>query len=264
MKKAKVIQFSQGDIPPVDGTGTIGVVEAMQAQDVVRLAHASNFSHIVQRDGMAFDHELATAQAMTENLGAFLKDPVSMILGPLADGAVARESMHVTNHVNEKKGATLEKFEVFLKSIKSARRIREQAILVADELYTNAVKTGRPLLKAQENESSGPNVREGSVEFFAEHDGTRLVLGCRDSFGELGFSQVLTRITHCFEKGVVHSINQGDGGAGIGSFIVFNTCISYYCGVDKGRMTVVCVALPLGVTDAVLANLPKNIHLVSV
>lgn len=258
MKKAKVIDFSRGEIPPPDGKGTIGVVEAMGASDVVRLAHVSNFSHIVQKDGMAFENELKTAQAMTENVVQFLRDPLSVIFGPQPEDK-DRESLFVVNPVTEKKTRTLELFEEFLKTIKGARRIREQAILVADELYTNAMKIGHP----HEKMSTTQIAREGTVEFFAEHDGNRLVLGCRDSFGELGFSQVLTRITNCFDRGVVHSINNGEGGAGIGSFMVFNTCISYYCGVDKGRSTVVCVALPLGVSDEELASLPKNIHLVS-
>ncbi len=259
MKKAKVVQLTKGEAPSSAVKGTIGVVEAMQAIDVVRLAHLSNFSHIVQRDGLAFDHELAMAQDMAENIASFLKDPIRMILGGLGGEAEPRQSMYLINPVTVKKTETLEKFDAFLKTIKGARRIRDQAILVADELYTNAVKPGYPRDKV----SPAQSAREGSVEFFAEHDGVRLVLGCRDSFGELGFSQVLTSITHCFEKGVVRSINQGEGGAGIGSFLVFNTCISYYCGVEKGRSTVVCVALPLGVSDAELANLPKNIHLVS-
>jgi len=258
MKKAKVVDFSRGEIPPPDGKGKIGVVEAMNPSDVVRLAHVSNFSHIVQKDGMAFENELKTAEAMTENVMQFLKDPLSVIFGPQPDDQ-PRANMYVVNPVTEKKTSTLDKFEEFLKSIKGARRIREQAILVADELYTNAMKIGHP----HEKMSTTQFAREGTVEFFAEHDGSRLVLGCRDSFGELGFSQVLTRITQCFDKGVVHSINNGDGGAGIGSFMVFNTCISYYCGVDKGRATVVCVALPLGVADTDLASLPKNIHLVA-
>jgi hypothetical protein len=258
MKKAKVIDFSRGEAPPADCKGTIGVVKAMRASDVVRLAHVSNFSHIVQRDGLAFENELKTAQSMTENVVQFLRDPLSVIFGPQPSDK-ERDSMHVVSPVTEKKTRTLEQFEEFVKTIKGARRIREQALLVADELYTNAMKTGHP----HDKMSSAQFAREGTVEFFAEHDGHRLVLGCRDSFGELGFSQVLTRISHCFDRGVVHSINNGEGGAGIGSFMVFNTCISYYCGVDKGRTTVVCVALPLGVSDDQLAALPKNIHLVS-
>ncbi len=257
MKKPKIVDFSRGEIAPPDGKGTIGVVEAMRPSDVVRLAHVSNFSHIVQKDGLAFENELKTAQMMTENVVQFLADPLSVIFG--RESGESSNSMFVQNPVTEKKTRTLELFEAYIKGIKSARRIREQAILVADELYTNAMKIGHP----HEKMSTTPLARTGTVEFFAEHDERRLVLGCRDSFGELGFSQVLTRISHCFDRGVVHSINQGEGGAGIGSFMVFNTCISYYCGVDKGKSTVVCVALPLGVTDEQLASLPKNIHLVS-
>ena len=258
MKKVRVVDFSRGEAAPPDGKGTIGVVKAMRASDVVRLARISNFSHVVQKDGLAFENEMKTSQAMSENVTQFMRDPLSVIFGPQPSGP-SRESMFVTNPVTEKKTKTLDLFEEFVLGIKGARRIREQAILVADELYTNAMKIGHPHQKM----STTHFAREGTVEFFAEHDGKRLILGCRDSFGELGFGQVLGRIAQCFERGVVHSINQGEGGAGIGSFMVFNTCISYYCGVDKGRSTVVCVALPLGVSDEELAALPKNIHLVS-
>ena len=253
-----MFDISRGDAPPLDGKGSIGVVESLEAVDVVRLANNSKFSHVVQKNGMAFDSEMLTAAAMTGNVLEFLRDPLAIIFGPQPEEG-PRDALHISNPVHEKKTGALDQFEEFLKSIKGARRIREQALLVADELYTNAIKMGHP----HEKMSTATFARAGTVEFFAEHDGNRLVLGCRDSFGELGFGQVLTRIAHCFDKGVVHSINNGSGGAGIGSFMVFNTCISYYCGVDKGRTTVVCVALPLGVSDDELPSMPKNIHLVS-
>lgn len=259
MKKARVIELKRDEMPtaPESDKGAIGVGEGFQPKEVVHLANVVNYSHVVQKDGLEFENELKTAQNMTENLMAFIKDPLSVIFGPQA--AEPRASLRLTSPVSAKKSETLEKFEEFLKGIKGARKIRDQAMLVADELYTNAIKTGVP----HEKMSTAQFARAGTVDFFAEHDGVRLILGCRDSFGELGFSQVLTRIQHCFDKGVVHSINNGEGGAGIGSFMVFNTCISYYCGVEKGRNTVVCVALPLGVSGDELASLPKNIHLVS-
>ncbi len=259
MKKATIIQFPKLDHPRVEAAGTIGVVEALPAKDVVHLAHKSNFSHIVQKDGLAFELELETAKSMVENVEQFLADPIKIIFGEAKEGDSERVSLKVVAASSDKKSLTLDKFEEFVAKIKGARRIREQALLVADELYTNAMKLG------QRHALISPDVatRVGTVEFFAESDGTRLVIGCRDSFGELGFGQVLGRISQCFEKGVVHSINQGDGGAGVGSFMVFNNCVSYYCGVEKGITTVVCVALPLGVSEMDLAGLPKNIHLVS-
>ena len=259
MKKATIIQLPKLDHPRVEDAGTIGVVEALPAKDVVHLAHKSNFSHIVQKDGLAFDLELATAKSMVENVEEFLADPIKIILGPVKAGDPERVAIKIVAASSDKKARTLDKFEKFVAKIKGARRIREQALLVADELYTNAMKLG------QRHALLSPNLkaRAGTVEFFAESDGSRLVIGCRDSFGELGFGQVLARITQCFEKGVVQSINQADGGAGVGSFMVFNTCVSYYCGVEKGITTIVCVALPLGVSEMDLASLPKNIHLVS-
>lgn len=259
-KKAKIIELSSWvGRPPEDEPGTIGVVEALQAGDVVRLAHSSKFSHVVQKTGLAFEREMATAQVMTEDLALFMKDPIRVILGAPQEGEAPRQTLHLVNNAWDKKAESLERFEAFLGTVKGARRIRDQAQLVADELYTNATKVGR------RHAMIAPNIKQrgGTVEFFAESDGERLIIGCRDSYGELSFNQVLDRLTLCFENGIVNSIKQGENGAGIGSFLVFNTCVGYYCAVESGRATVVCVALPLGVSDDELAGLPKNIHLVS-
>ena len=258
-KKAKIIELrSKGDQPVETEPGAIAVGEEIQPADVIRLAHRSKFSHVVQKNGHAFDLELTVAKTMSENLDAFINDPMGTIFGAPKEGHI-RASLNLNNRTDEHKSKTLGEFESFLTGIKGARRIRDQAMLVADELYTNAMKLGH----AHYLISPDAVTRAGTVQFFASVDGDRLVLGCRDSFGELSFSHILGRLTQCFENGIAQSIKQGNSGAGIGSFLVFNTCVSYYCGVKKGQATVVCVAIPLGVSDDELATLPKNIHLVS-
>ncbi len=260
MKKAKVIQLhSSAPRPPETESGSIGVVDDLLPGDVVRLAHNYNFSHIIQKSGLAFDREMNTAKIMTEQLGSFMTNPVGVILGTPQPGEPARQTFKLVNSASEKKTQSLELFEAYLGGVKAARRIRTQAMLVADELYTNATKIGQPHPRI----SPAAVKREGTVEFFAESDGQRLIIGCRDSFGQMSFRHVLDRLSQCFENGIARSIKQGESGAGIGSFLIFNTCVSYYCAVDTGRATVVCVALPLGVSDDELAGLPKNIHLVS-
>ena len=132
--------------------------------------------------------------------------------------------------------------------------------MIADELYTNGAKLGFDPARLSKGAKL---VRPGLVEFFARTDGLRLVLGVRDSYGTLRFEQVLSRISRCFEDGMAGSIKQGEGGAGIGSFMVFNACISYYAGVERGKRTVVCVSLPVGISRREGNALPKNIHLAS-
>lgn len=259
-RKAKIIELpAKGEQPVVAETGVIGVGEEIQPADVIRLAHRSKLSHVVQKNGLAFDRELAVSRTMSENLDSFLKEPLDIILGLASETEPARETLHLADLAWDKKADSLDQISEFIGKVKGARRIREQAMMVADELFTNAVKVGQPHSVI----APGAPQREGSVEFFASADDSRLVLGCRDSYGELSFATILARLTQCFETGIVQSIKQGNSGAGIGSFLVFNTCVSYYCGVKKDHVTVVCVALPLGVSDDELATFPKNIHLVS-
>jgi hypothetical protein len=99
------------------------------------------------------------------------------------------------------------------------------------------------------------------IELFAQADAKRLIIGCRDSFGEYDGRMVAERIKSCFDNGVANSIRHGTTGAGIGSYMIFDSCISYYGGSEKGVRTVVCVALPLGIGNRVRTTLPKNIHL---
>ncbi|RYZ75413.1 MAG: hypothetical protein EOP05_07910 [Proteobacteria bacterium] len=267
MKKAQLIEFTAGELVSGDYTGAIGVVEEIPANLVIKVTKESQVAHVVQKNGMAYETELALANAMSGNLTEFLDDPLRLILG---SNEAAYPSLIVNSEASETKVKTLALFEDYLKSIRGARRIREPAIMMADELYTNAAKNGGYHGKrngekngANSSEQSGEAKpqRPGSIEFFASCDETRLVFGCRDSYGDLGFSTVLNRINECFENGIVQSINNGSGGAGIGSFMVFKACISYYCGVEKGKRTVVAVALPLGSSADELDSFPKNIHL---
>lgn len=255
MKKAQLIEFRAGELVSGDYSGAIGIVEEIPANEVIKVIQDSHVAHVVQKNGMAYETELALANAMSGNLAEFLDDPLRLILG---SHEVAYPSLVVTSEASETKVKTLALFEDYLKSLRGARRIREPAIMMADELYTNAAKNGGYHTKLN---SEPKEKRPGTVEFFASCDETRLVFGCRDSYGDLGFSTVLNRINECFENGIVQSINNGSGGAGIGSFMVFKACISYYCGVEKGKRTVVCVALPLGSSADELDSFPKNIHL---
>lgn len=254
MSQLRLIEFNAvGEVASGEYSGAIGVVESLEANQVIEAAKISQLSHIVQKTGLAYERELEVANTMSENLSQFMDQPLQTILG-------THEAMYptcvVSNEATELKAKTLAEFEEFLKGLPGTRRIRESAMMMADELYTNATKAGGH----HKLRSASQSQRDGTIEFFASADSTRLVLGCRDSYGDLAFGQVLNRIHNCFQNGIANSINNGEGGAGIGSFMVFNACISYYCGVEKGKRTVVCVALPLGTkTDA--DSLPKNIHL---
>ncbi|MES2963384.1 MAG: hypothetical protein V4760_05805 [Bdellovibrionota bacterium] len=240
--------------------GTIGVGSSLEPADVIRLTTEHNFHHVVQKDGISFDTEMAVARTMSTNLNAFLDHPLQTILGLSDVDAGHLPSLVIKAAVDERKSNTIEQFDNYLKGLSGVRPIIDEAMMIADELYTNGAKLGFDPARLSKGAKL---VRPGTVEFFARTDGLRLVLGVRDSYGLLKFEQVLSRIANCFANGMAGSIKQGEGGAGIGSFMVFNACVSYYAGVERGKRSVVCVALPVGISRREGNALPKNIHLAS-
>lgn len=259
MGAARILEIkSMDEIAALGADGGIGIGASLEPADVIRLTTEKNFHHVVQKDGLSFDTEMAVARTMSTNLQAFMDHPVQTILGLSEVDAGHLPSMHIKASVDERKSNTIEQFEAYLQALSGVRPIREEAIMIADELYTNGAKLGFDPARLSKGAKL---VRPGIVEFFARTDGLRLVLGVRDSYGTLKFEQVLSRIAACFQHGMAGSIKQGEGGAGIGSFMVFNACVSYYAGVERGKRTVVCVSLPVGISRREGNALPKNIHL---
>lgn len=237
----------------------VAVTQSMTPQELIRLVATTGIRHLVQKDGIAYDAEVEAAKKILTNPNCFITDPIETILGPAGEGA--RMSFKVTCSASERKTQTLTSFGDFVAGLPGSRTIWDQALLIADELYTNGSKNAWDPGTGVFN---GPPVRTGTVEFFAEATKDRLVIGCRDSFGKLNVEHAVNRIATCYENGVAQSIKHGNGGAGIGTYMVFDSSLSYYAGVDENRWSCVCVVLPLGLSRRQATGLPKNIHLISI
>lgn len=236
----------------------IGVGKGLTSQQVIESIYDKPFQHIVQQDGIAFEAEIEASRRMIEHPTSFFDHPLQTILGQ--DSADESLKFLFSCEASEKKQQLLVKFTEFLNGLKGARAIWEQALMIADEIYTNGSKNAWPKDKGL---FEGPATRTGTLDFFAQADSERLVFGCRDSFGEMDTRAVIERIRKCMILGVADAIRQGAGGAGIGSYMVFDACLSYYVGVEKGKRSVVCVAMALGLSRRNMAGLSKNIHLLA-
>lgn len=236
---------------------TIGLGQSIAPGEVIRLIYEGGFLHVVQKDALAFDSEMAAARIMLHEPRKFLDHPLDVVLG-LQNQVEPSRRLEIACDAAEKKNRVLSEFGDFVAGIKGSRRLWDQALLVADELYTNSSKNAWP---EGAKLFMGEPTRAGRIEFFAAHDEQRLVVGCRDTFGELDVRHVIGRIHACFKNGVAESIRSGTGGAGIGSHMVFDACTSYYAGAEKHKMSVVCIVLPLGLSRRAASGLPKNVHL---
>jgi hypothetical protein len=254
MGAPKLVDITASLPTPAESPGVVAITSGLASDQVIRTVHETGLCHLVQKDGLAFDSEVRTSQEMLADKKAFLDDPLKVIFG-----GTGQSNFSMTFDAGEKKTALLTAFGDYVAGIQGSRTIWDQALLIADELYTNGSKNAWP---AGSKLFHGPPVHSGTLDFFAQIDGQRLVFGCRDTFGNLDVRAVVARIWTCFDNGVAGSIRHGVGGAGIGSYMVFDSCISYYAAVDANARTVVCVSLPLGLSRRAASGLPKNIHLI--
>lgn len=245
---APALKFSQHQIL---------VTEKMAAADVIDHAYKQGAYHLIQKDGIAFEKEKALAELMISTPRTFFADPISAIVRE----PIAKE--HHFSHscnANSNKKALLQYLEDFLHQHPKTKNVHDEVLLAADEIFTNASKNTGTFYDKSVNE----NVLAGEIEFQAYVDQERVVIVCSDSFGRLVIPQLLNRIGFCFERGVAGAIQNGDGGAGIGSFLIFNNCSSYYIGVEAGKRTVVGVGFQWTPRSTDKASLSKHLNFVSI
>jgi hypothetical protein len=242
---------------PAESSDAIGLANDLSAEQVIKLMTNSDLCHLVQKNSPRFEAECLSAEKMLRDPAAFFRFPIETVLGPAPVDQVKR--LGLVFNAADRKGKLLAIFGQFVSELKGGRSVWDTALLVTDELYTNASKNAWP---KEAGLFQGPAAYPGTIEFFAAAEGQNLIIGCRDSYGSLVVGDVMKRINTCFEKGVADSIRHGNGGAGIGSYMVFDACASYYAGAIPGQCTVVCVILPIGMSRKSAAILPKNVHLI--
>jgi hypothetical protein len=162
-----------------------------------------------------------------ENPEKFFKRPEQFIIDlDCEQRASFREHFFKSN----KKHEFFERLDAFLRSAKY-RRVRDDLYLVADELYTNFTRT------AQRDKEE--------MQFMVESDRNRIMVACRDPFGTLDPNVMLKNIQSCYVKGVKKSIRiHGSGGAGIGSYLMYNVSEGMIIAVEPGVQTLVLLWMP--------------------
>lgn len=268
MSAAKVLEIHDGMLEETlidfDVTHGIGVTANLGARDVISIVKKYGLLHIVQTKSPHFDQEMKAARTMIDKPQKFFKDPLRVICGSAS--LLEGKSFSFPFDVGVPKETMLEDVAAFLDESSATRRISERVLLAADEFYTNASRNGWAKQAYSSDrgleESRGQVERPGRIEIFGHVESDRLILGCRDTYGLLEPAQIINRLDACFTKGVTASIRRGPGGAGIGSYLVFETGLSYYAGVHRNQTTVVCVAFAIG-SSARAENEPaKSLHLV--
>ena len=248
----------------------ICLTEENDPQEVLDSAVNQQIDNMVQKGSPDLQNEVKTSAMMVVEPMNFINFPVSAILAP--NNACKDQEAELAgfryefSKANEKVDC-LTKFREFLSQHPKSANHMSELVSAADELFTNAVFNA-PFVSLETNENPGKDRADNTIEMgsnfkgvlFAGVHNDRLVVGCKDPFGTLQLKPLLTKIQNCYRDGVAESMNLGPGGAGIGSFLVFNTGSSYYVAIVKGEATVVSISVPINISARKRSQLPKNLH----
>jgi hypothetical protein len=257
------------DIGPNDRPGEIVLLDKAPHITVLLLCTQNSVKHVVQKSNINSPGELEVSSLMVNSPNIFFQFPLCCILGSSVASAENENKLTGISFLVEKlseRENILSSFEMFVKNLTASPALLNDVLTVVDEAFTNAVYNA-PFVG---NNATRPPLNTHDLEIdadkkpliFAGNDSERVVVGCRDAYGSLNVAKLINRIKACYETNVSDMINFGAGGAGIGSFLMFNSCASMYIGVDSDCSTTICCSFPYKLAASRRSEMPKNIHLI--
>jgi hypothetical protein len=254
---------------PVD-PACVGVSENLAPENLLHLATDLGFMHLCQKQGHAYEKEVEAAKALIGAEESYLEFPASVVLSPEKMSAVTERGLICMDrqfNSSQQKREVLEELTKVAQSKGLSQTVIDDALAVADEMFTNAIYNA-PFVDPQTTKNPGINRQCEEVtlsggkfgRLFLANDEQRLLIGCSDPYGSLDLKRYLNKIKATYVRGPAATMNFGPGGAGIGSYIIFNAGASLYFGVWPGHATVLCCVIPLGISNRKRMQLPKHLH----
>lgn len=251
-------------------TTTITEVDSKDPVKVISLVLDEGFGQVVQNSHPFPENERNTTALIERNPSAFFEHPVSAVFDPENFGAET-DSKYMLYHRKfseaQEKRQMIREIEGALNGKVKSTSLRADVMTISDELITNAIFNA-PFVDS-DNTSSGASREDQSItmdagmfgEIFVASDGVRMLVVCRDPYGSLNPDKMLTRVRNCYTQGVAANINMsGGGGAGIGSYMVFNSSVSFFVAVKQGKSTVIGCIVPLKGSGRAREAMLKNLH----
>ena len=265
------VDLMLGVFPP-SSPGDIGLASGLSPEDVLRFATDHGFKHLCQKDGFNYDRELKAAQNLVEQPESFFENPMATILSPHQVTGAQEQSLICLDHFfdsSSQKQGMLEAINKYMESKGLSQTLIEDVSAVADEFITNAIYNA-PFIDPSTNVNPGLSRMDTEIKLkggkagrlLMAHDDTQLVIGCEDPYGSLNLDQYLNKIRTTYLRGPAATMNFGSGGAGLGSYIIFNAGSSLYFGVKAAHVTLLCCSIPLRMSYKKRVQLPKHLHII--
>lgn len=235
-------------------SGKLLMVEKMETADLVDLAMQPGVSHLVQKSQPETMREIRTSKLLQNNPADFFNFPLATTLSPRSPDPELEKALTLVewqfSNLTEKE-KILNDVEDLFEQTRLNRSLRDDVTTAANEFACNVLFNApceggvnvRDLKSTVRDAET--NIKSPAVMKIGAFKGY-LALTCQDSYGTLQPNRILTRIKNCAVKGPGESINFDDRGtAGIGCFMVFNACSSFFMAVETGKRTQFCALFPL-------------------
>lgn len=227
--------------------------------------------HIVQKSNLDTSRELRVSSDLIEQPEKFFQFPFSIINNverPCEDSENRLRQLKFSPEKASDKDSLLRIIEDYVIEITKSKTLLGDVLNTADELFTNAIYNA-PFVN-QENSHSGIERDFENVEInplkrpvvYLGHDHEKIDIGCSDYYGSLNITSMLKRLRRCVGSNLAEMINYGKGGAGIGSYLIFESSCVMYLAVQKSRQTTICCSFPYKLSSKERSVLPKNIHII--
>lgn len=147
-----------------------------------------------------------------------------------------------TVHDSERRVEVSNELNEFVKLVGCGARMGDAFIMAADELVTNAIynapvdDNGKPMFRSVPRTERVvlPAGAEVSIKYSC--DGQHLVVGVTDNYGSLERETLIGYLERCFARGE-DQIENKQGGAGLGLFMVFDSLNTFVVNIVPGQRT---------------------------
>ncbi len=245
------------------------VSEDVAPEQVLTAALNQGVSHLCQLGNPFSPQEMLTASLMLNRPEEVLDKPFAAFVDPQSFDKVSEEDCidfeGEFDSINDK-SPFLQSLEEFLAQQVPAASLRSDVLSIVDELYTNVIFNApfvseenlNPKVERTMDASLPPVYPKARLKMAIRE--SQITLGCEDFFGALPIPNLLSKVLSCYQKGIDASMNMGVGGAGIGSYMIFEASASYSLLVQPGQKTLIICRLPAKMSQRSRQALSKNIH----
>ncbi|NQZ01145.1 MAG: hypothetical protein HRT45_10820 [Bdellovibrionales bacterium] len=270
-KQVSIIDLNSGATAPQNESPVIAVGSNLSPETVISTAADQALCQIVQDTSLDAKSAIVSSGHMLFSAEEFLQHPLSCMLDPTNSGPEAEKKIRSVDcqfNSSKQKIEVLQNLEDFL--IQSVKRSSTMAeiLSVADEMYSNAVFNA-PFVNDEDRR--GTSRTDGSVtvdrqaRFLAGRSENALGIVVIDQYGSLKIDKLLKKIQKTYKEGADNTIQMdGVGGAGLGTYMIFESCSSMYMAVKPGELTIIGVILPLNMSRKKKTVLSKNLHILEV